>query len=268
MATYEVLELNNYDDIKRILNRNELQEYNTYQQYFKEIDNMFHNIRQQIFNGFMLGAYKFIPYDLLFNNDYIRNNFPYVLTYYKNKFYEFIKDLSYYLDLYIVGNFEGLEDGAVIETSKVFDTLYNFIWAQNYEYFYSVYFDDIYTLIIVDDYDATKQIFSKYFNEIIDQNINTMKKLIEIIDKRKTDTELLRMYLSIKGIDTENIKNILKSLDNELLSEFNIWLTNLLNGIRQIILLQTRARDSVISTLNNPDKRIQFKELMQIISSQ
>jgi hypothetical protein len=197
-----------------------------------------------------------------------------VLTYYKNKFFELINDLRQNIDLYIVGNFDGLEDGAVIETSRIFDTLYNMIWGQDYEYLYSTQLSNIISALQLDDYDTARDIFESYFDEYIKQNIDTLNKLLDAInnpDKKKEDSisELLKMYLSLKGIDVENIEQLMKNIktnsDDIIYQQFVSWVNNIVNGLKQVIIYQIRARDSIVSTLNNPDKRVYLRDLIEIL---
>ena len=153
MAYNEIPELlqTNPDDIKRILTDKEFRELNTYKRIFERLDTMFYDLRKQIFDGIMLGSNRFIPYEQLYYDDNIRKNFPYALSYYKNKFYEFITDLLQYIDLYIPGNLDGLEDSIILEVSRIFETLYNFIWSRGYEYFYTMLLPKILSVLRMDD---------------------------------------------------------------------------------------------------------------------
>jgi hypothetical protein len=267
MATNEVLELyrTNYDDLKRNLNYFEWVELETYKQLFERIDEIFDDVRKQIYHGELLGSSRFIPYEVLYHDNELIQRFPQVLTYYKDKVYELLDELRmYYMDLYIVGNFDGLEDGAVLETTRIFDVLYNLIWGSNFETFYVYYYDDIRSVLQMDDYDTAKQIFEKYTGSIISDISNTIQKLLIAKKQKDRRNELLRTYLSLKKIDLKTIDQLLDNIEQnrQLLTSFYTWLNTLIESLKRTLIYYSRAADSITATLNNPDKAPYFRDLL------
>jgi len=262
-----------YDDIKRTTNRFELGYLSKLEEYYEQIDIIFDKVEKQIFEQFNLGSDYFIEYSDLYNNEYIIQNYPEVLSYYKDKLYSLINiKLSQYIDGLTINN---NTDSEYLEKSSIFHYWYNTIFGIMYNTFKLDVHDSIVKLYEINDIESIKELFKNYYKTIIDEQLYNLKNLLEIkqeilnqdsVTDIKTKT-LIRNYLLMKNIDIDKLEqlyNRLKenNLDNQLRAEFIKWIDDIINNLKITIDRISYTRDICIASLNNPETSNNFLSLI------